>query len=228
MHRSRKPVAFALVVIALVGLFAGVPRTAGVNAQDAASDDDTAAVGHVTTSPVYWDIGTAWAGTEIPGARSSLVTFAEGASVAIETAGLQPGHAVTLWWVVFNNPEACTHGDERARCGADDLAEEAVEPSVLGGDGHIVGPDGKGLFSSFLATGDATTAIEGAGLTNPQGADIHFVLRTHGPVQPGLLETQLQTFGGGCNDSTEELGTPGDYMCANVQFAVHEQTAPDM
>jgi hypothetical protein len=226
MHRARKPVAFVLLVVALVGLVAGGPRTAGVHAQDATPEADMAPLGHVTTSPVVWDLGTAWAGTEIPGARSSLVTFEEGASVAIETAGLVPGHAVTLWWVVFNHPEACTHGSDGVRCGADDLAEAAVEPSVLGGDGHIVGPDGKGLFSSFLATGDTTTAIEGAGLTNPRGADIHFVLRTHGPAQPGLLATQLQTFGGGCHDTTEELGTPGDYACANVQFAVHEQSAP--
>lgn len=212
-----------MTVVALVGLVAGALLTAGVHAQDATPDADMAAIGHTTTSPVVWDLGTAWAGTAIPGARSSLVTFDEGASVAIETAGLEPGHAVTLWWVVFNHPEACAHGEDGLRCGADDLAVEAVEGSVLGGDGHVVGPDGKGLFSSFLATGDASTAIEGAGLTNPRGADIHFVLRTHGPVQPGLLGAQLQTFGGGCNDSTEELGTPGDYACANVQFAVHEQ-----
>jgi hypothetical protein len=224
-----------LVVLTALGLVS--TRTAAQEATpEAATELGTPAAGmpaggHATTSPVFWFPGTAWAGTAIPHASSSLVTFEEGASVAIETAGLEPGDAVTLWWAVFNDPAACAHGEGGLRCGEEDLllfgGAAAIGGSVLYGSGHIIGPDGEGHFSSYLATGDTTRVLgEGPGLTNPQGADIHFVVRTHGPAQLGLLGPQLQSFGGGCNNAPEGMGTPGDFACAELQFAAHEQSLP--
>jgi hypothetical protein len=40
---------------------------------------------------------------------STLVRTAHGVSTKVETSALAPGDAVTLWWIVFNNPDACHH-----------------------------------------------------------------------------------------------------------------------
>lgn len=184
--------------------------------------------GNPTTSEVYWFPGTAWGGGAIPGAASSLVTFDEGASMSLTTTGLTPGHAVTIWWVVFNYPEHCAHGEAPMRCGEGDLliagGDEGVEGTVLAATGHVIGPAGSGHFDAYLATGDTAGVVgAGPGLTNPLGAEIHFVVRDHGPVQPGLLGEQLQTFGGGCNNAPDGPGEPGNFACADLQFAAHIQ-----
>ena len=66
--------------------------------------------------------------------------------------------------------------------------------------------------------------IEGPGLTNPLGADVHLVLRDHGPVQSGNFVDQLSTYGGGCTEAPDGTGTLGDFVCTQPQFAVHEPT----
>jgi len=59
-------------------------------------------------------------------------------------------------------------------------------------------------------------------------AEIHLVVRSHGPVGPlldeGLLEEALATFGGGCivrDEEGEIIPGTGPNECADVQFAVH-------
>ncbi|MGE3719946.1 MAG: hypothetical protein AB7G07_16260 [Bauldia sp.] len=150
--------------------------------------------------------------------------------MTLVTSGLTPGHVVTVWWVVFNSPEDCTHGEAGLRCGEGDLlvAEGApeVEGTVLYAAGAIIGPDGSGHFSAYLPTGDTShvTFGLGPGLTRPWGADIHAVVRDHGPAQAGLLGQQIGTFGGGCLDAPEGAGTAGNFECVDLQFAAHEQS----
>ncbi len=52
------------------------------------------------------------------------------------------------------------------------------------------------------------------GLTDPEGAEIHLVLRTHGPVIPELVNEQIHSFNRGC-----EVGEPNVGICRNLQFA---------
>lgn len=184
--------------------------------------------GNVTTSEVFWLPDTVWGGVAIPGSASSLATFDEGASMTLTTSGLEPGHVVTVWWVVFNHPEHCTQGEAPMHCGEGDLliagGDEAVEGTVLAATGHVIGPAGSGHFDAYLATGDSSPVVgAGPGLTNPLGAEIHFVVRDHGPAQAGLLGEQLQAFGGGCNNAPEGLGDPGNFACVDRQFAAHLQ-----
>ncbi|MDQ3972803.1 MAG: hypothetical protein M3276_00350 [Actinomycetota bacterium] len=42
--------------------------------------------------------------------------------------------------------------------------------------------------------GDHSDALLGPGLTNPMPAEIHAVVRTHGPVIPGMVDEQIHTF----------------------------------
>ncbi len=166
-------------------------------------------------------------GSAVAGAWSSLRTGAGGADVTVSTSELPAGNAVTLWWVIFNHPEKCTHGHLGLRCGGGDLlafgGDPAVGSSVLYADGHVIGGAGKGNYHASLATGDATGALFGNGLTNPLGADIHLVLHSHGPVIPGLVHEQTHSFGAGCNNVPPGTGTPGPNTCEDIQFSAHEQ-----
>lgn len=119
----------------------------------------------------------------------------------------------------FNNPAACDNS-----CNAPDLGNPAVLGTVLYAAGHVIGPNGKGNFAAHLAVGDTSgdsfpVEFPGdlVGLIAPLEAEIHLVVRSHGPPLPGQVAEQISTFnGGGCHDP----GDPTD-ACEDQQFAVH-------
>ena len=200
-----------------------------IGAMPAAAQEAEGPATLLSTSGAFGFPGETWAGQPVPGASSSYTAHEDGITATFDTTGLVPGHVVTMWWIVFNNPEACVHGEGGYRCGEPDLiimgGDQAVEGTVLNAGGHVVGPDGAGHFGSFLAVGDTDgVMIEGPGLTNPLGADVHLVLRDHGPVQSGNFVDQLSTYGGGCTEAPDGTGTLGDFVCTQPQFAVHEPT----
>lgn len=149
--------------------------------------------------------------TLVAGAWSSLTTNASGATVTLHTSGLDAGHAITVWWVVFNNPGACNAGHFGFRCGPGDLANAAAEPSVLYAAGHVIGSGDSTDFGAHLSRDDTSQALFGPGLINPTGADIHLVVHDHGPADPTLLPAQIHSFDV-CNT-----------QCHDVQVSVHEQ-----
>ena len=153
----------------------------------------------------------------IEGASSTLRRTPNGVSWTFKTNGLEPGHAYTLWVVVFNNPGACVDG-----CGLDDLFRDGVDATLAYGGGHVVGPSGTATFSGHLQEGDTSgfpldsgpnVNLPGRelGLVDAYKADIHLVIRDHGEVIPGQLSEQLHTFSGGSGVNT----------LANVQVAAH-------
>lgn len=161
--------------------------------------------------------------TVIPAAGSTVVRNNEGAYWNVSTSNLPQGEVVTLWVAIFNYPFFC---DQTVPgCAPSDLNNPLVQGSLQYGGGVIVGANGRADFSGYLAVGDSTGAYTGPpfttipnpapGLLNPKGADIHLVLRKHGlpSGDPMILQSQLSTFGGGCN----VMGA-----CANIQASVHE------
>jgi hypothetical protein len=157
----------------------------------------------------------------VPGAWSALVRTDEGVAMTFHTSGLAPGSATTVWWVVFNNPEFCTHGQFGLRCGEGDLppfgGDPAVQASVLHATGNLIGGAGIGNFGGYLAVGDTTGANFGPGLLDARNADVHLIVRTHGDAIPGLIPEQIGTFNGGCLP-----GQPNFGQCTNVQASPHE------
>ena len=153
----------------------------------------------------------------IPAAGASLSRNNNGVFTNISTSQLTPGHVVTLWWVFFNNPKACV-GDV---CAPSDLANPDVNGSLQYGGGYLVGINGRADFSGYLGVGDNTGYFilfptmpnPAPGLVNPKSAEIHLVIRDHGPASsdPAILQQQLTIFGGGCSMSNP---------CANIQAAV--------
>ena len=150
-------------------------------------------------------------GSTIQDAYSTIVRNQAGVGMTFHTLGLIAGDAYTVWWIVFNNPDMCAPG-HRFRCAVSDLTNPATGSSVLYAAGHVIGGEGVGNFGSYLNVGDTSGAIMGNGLTNPMGADVHLVVRDHGPMIPDLVADQISSFGGACDVN----------VCANVQASVHQ------
>ncbi len=182
-------------------------------------------------------------GSMVRGANSKLTTSQQEAQMSLHSEGLQPYTAVTIWWVVFNHPEHCMHPTPFSRCGEQDLqippntnltalnATEnesmnhilQVNASILFAQGAIVNKHGWIDARDSLSKDSTQGAIFGPGLTNPKGADIHFIIRSHGRLLPGKVKEQLSTFTGGCNNASGGTGVSGNNTCWNVQFSIHEQ-----
>ena len=129
----------------------------------------------------------------------------------MHSAGLAPGTAVNAWWVFFNNPKKCA----TTPCSVADLSNSDVQASLVNATGRIVGADGTADFGAFKAVGDTTGAFTGPGLLNAMKAEIHLVVRSHGPAlldDAAQLAQQLSQFNGGCPPNT----------CANLQVSIHQ------
>lgn len=141
----------------------------------------------------------------VDGASSKLRRNKNGITVNLKTNGLIPGNAYTLWWIVFDNPGTPP--------GPPTLNTAAV--------GHIVGASGKGNFSAHLSTGP--------NFSNPLTAEVHMVLRSHGPAVPGMIPDQIHTWDVGCDPELTAPTGPGNIWsdsdeigsCTDVQIAVH-------
>jgi hypothetical protein len=113
-----------------------------------------------------------------------------------------PAGAYTNWWVIFNNPDACGPPG----CGGKDFpfngGDPAVDASVLFATGGVVTDNGVGHFRAHLEEGDLSgEVLFGPGLTTADGAEIHIIVRYHGPAGVGdVLAAQTTTFGGGCSN----------------------------
>lgn len=165
-------------------------------------------------------------------AKAELVRMDHGIYMNVQTKDLEPGHVVTMWYVVFNNPEACSGGE----CGEDDVfnlnadgsfilnddgsppmnleAWEAIQLSLLRADGMVVGPDGTAEFRGHLPVGDTIEAIAGPGLLDAYKAEVHAVLRDHMEPQPDILNEMRTSMNVGCGEMF-----PFE-PCMDPQFAV--------
>jgi hypothetical protein len=149
-------------------------------------------------------------------ATSTLIRNDNGVGMTIHTIGLPADTADTVWWVIFNNPGACSHGTFGLRCGLGDLGVSAVKASVQFATGHLIGSDGVGDYGAYLREGDASDCASAAlpcnGLFDARTADVHIVVRTHGAPIAGSIPDQIHSFNGGCPPNS----------CKNIQAAPHE------
>jgi hypothetical protein len=172
-------------------------------------------------------------------AFSMLGRAADGITTKVRTRA-HPGHAHTLWYVIFNAPANCSGG----ACGDDDIFSDPSDHSagfnapqiaatraslVWGNAGAVANPAGRLKLDGALGTGDVPDGSgqvvigrgeDGAlvplglitGLEDPDRAVIIAVVQDHGAAHddPELLKRQLTSFQGACNP-----------RCEDVQLAVH-------
>lgn len=151
---------------------------------------------------------------EIEDTYSQLFRSENAVAMELRTSGLMPNAPYTIWWVVFNNPGACSDACDGNDIFAEDGAmslNEAAEISILFADGAMSDAKGNGNFSAVL-TQDRPfgQVLAGPGLTATQDAEIHLVVRAHGALIPELAYEQLSQ-GSACEDCYKK----------DVQFAIH-------
>ncbi|MGH7477195.1 MAG: hypothetical protein ACRELD_13060 [Longimicrobiales bacterium] len=163
---------------------------------------------------------------------STLLRRRNGVSYNLRATQLEPGTATTMWLVVFNRPAACAG----TPCMEPDLLNPATEADVMYAAGHVIGGSGRATFAGSRRIGDASGSIfaplglPAPGIRDLENAEIHFVVRSHGPKIPALLPDMIHTFNGGCQPPgapfpdpvPPEYGAPGPNTCVDVQFAVHQ------
>lgn len=177
-------------------------------------------------APVAWHPQTGMAGAVGSQATATLVRRGGGVSFTLRTVGLRPSHAYTVWFVVVNNPGACS----TSPCSAPDIFQNpATEAQVTYAAGHVSGRSGRAGFAGSFATGAIDGWLPDRQLSNPLGAEIQLVLNDHGPKLAVYLPEMIQTYRAGCTDaslppifppSAEADGTPGPNACQLYQMAV--------
>jgi hypothetical protein len=157
-----------LITLAIVGLLAAIPLS-----RAGAATQTTSNVTLISDPSVV--VGT-----------STLTRTESGISFSLETSGLEPGHAVTIWWMVVN-PDGGV--------------------AVLYAAGHVINEDGTAEFGGYLQVGDSDGALSmgtDTSLEDALNATVYLVVRDHGPAKPGLVNQQIQTFGV-CNPTCTDL-----------------------
>lgn len=158
---------------------------------------------------------------------AKLFRYGRGVAMRMRSKALIPGHTYTIWWVAFNNPENCG----AAPCAEADIANPAVKCEIMYATGKVIESGTEGLFWAYLKEDDSSGSIntlfglpEYGGLLNSYQAEVHLVVRSHGPIIEGQVEEQIGSFNGGCSTSlpafTEVPDEEGE--CADIQFAIFE------
>ncbi len=143
------------------------------------------------------DIAVAGAGT--------LLREVDGVELRFEMAGLDSNSAYTLWWIIFNNPVACSHGAAPALCGLGDLSVPAVNGAVRNAAAFISSPSGTGNTTGEMDVGAVAMGHAGFGQLNDSvGAEIHIVIQTHGRPLVGSVAQQMTIPGAACNKKCED------------------------
>jgi hypothetical protein len=163
--------------MALIGLLSAIPLThAGAATQTIRSTSDVTLISDPSVV-----VGT-----------STLTRTESGISFSLQTSGLEPGHAVTVWWMVVN-PDGGV--------------------AVLYAAGHVIDDSGTAEFGSYLQVGDSDGALDmgtDTTLEDALQATVYLVVRDHGLADPRTVSKQIQTFGE-CNTS-----------CTDLQMSVHQ------
>jgi len=166
--------------------------------------------------------------------KSKLIRGRKGIYSRYRSNNLTPGHAYTLWWVIWNRPGNCAIPEE---CADTDFPNPNVEVEVLfAGSGRVIGRNGKGTFYGRLKTGDDSESVNHLFGLPPAGglqkgntfpAEVHLVLRSHGPAIPEIVDEQIGGYLGGCPQSppygflpfTEIPDAVGE--CGDIEFSIH-------
>lgn len=177
---------------------------------------------------------------------STLLRSPTGVSFSVETNGsgngnALDGHMTTIWLVVFNEPQQCTpegSSDGHPACSLDDVMNamgggvNEAEIDVLYGAGNVVGNGSQAHFAGFKKVNDLKKSTFSIGLKDSKKAEVHLVVRSHGPLASGFGEAQgnvaeaIGSFIGGCGGIPwfADLGViPTDEgQCNDIFYSVHQ------
>lgn len=218
-----------LTVLILIPLSCDSESSLESTAPDAATINDDDVLNAKSKQPA--DIFDAVNGFVVVG-TSTLHRNNNGITMNFKATGLIPGHAYTVWWVIWNYPDECEGGP--GACGSNtDFENPDVAVELMYATGHVAGNSGKGNFGAHLNENDNSGTINPlfflpsyGGLLDSQKAEVHLVLRSHGPAVPGIVNEQIGSYLGGCptefpygfvfTEIPDEVGE-----CGDIYFSIH-------
>ena len=178
------------------------------------------------TLPLSWVPPSGKTPGPIEGTTARLVTGPEGASMHLQTTGLSPGNAVTIWFVAVQKPELC----EKNPCSpVEAMGMLEMETVAVNGGGTIVSKDGTIEVSAHLPAGKVPTNLFDKDFVSPETAEYHLVIHDHGPLIPELAADMVSSYRGGCTldsvpphypDSARTDGEGGPNTCRTQQVAL--------
>jgi len=163
--------------------------------------------------------------------KSILIRGKRGVWAKYRSNKLTPGYIYTLWWVIWNRPENCA---TPGQCIDTDFANPDVEVELLYASGRYIGRNGKTTLYARLRVDDDSESVNNLFGLPPAGglqkgntfpAEVHLVLRSHGPAIPGMIYEQISSYEGGCTDPfaiapfTEIPDAVGE--CGDIEFSIH-------
>jgi hypothetical protein len=150
---------------------------------------------------------------------------------SVHVTDLDPNSAFTIWAAIFNRPEACiTNPAGPVHCGMADLLAmpNPARASAFNVGAFVTGSvPGTANVSVHIRSGappDGAFILFGEGGLNDNGvrpgihegngfgAEVHLVIRAHGPIIAAMISDQLSKLNGGCPPN---IGS----TCSNVQVA---------
>ena len=150
---------------------------------------------------------------------STLYRTSEGVGINIYATDLPANTPLTVWIVVFNNPNHCA-AFPKGVCGFGDLGNPMVNATIFWATGNYTDPGGNGYFQAYVTKGvnDRIQLVPGE-LVNPAKAEIHFIYRAH-PIVFGEEWASINTPGGACPGGVENEN-PAPDQCYDVGFSIH-------
>jgi hypothetical protein len=156
-------------------------------------------------------------GPEVDGATILIRDFRNKiVRMDVTTAALEPDTAYSIWLAVFNSPDQCAGPGQ---CAPSDLGNPDVRASVFWGGGLIADANGYASTTMTLQPGRTNRELfaipSDLGLQDIRNAEIHVVLRSHGPTGvAGSVASQIGTANEACPG-----GNPMN--CVNAFASVH-------
>jgi hypothetical protein len=137
----------------------------------------------------------------VAGASAQIVRTDNGISCKFRTTKLHAGHAFSVW-IIITEPDK--------------------DVFVFNFGGGMADANGDLTFAGAVSTGtippaNGSSILRGGGVFNhPRDANIFLVVRSHGPMIPGMQHLQFFTINGGCR-----AGEPNEGMCADKQHVAY-------
>jgi len=113
--------------------------------------------------------------------------------------GLDLNSAYSVWFLIFNRPEHCTHPNGAGGACTPGPDGDPID-AVLNVAGFVTGMDGVANFTGGLDVGRAPDGLAIFGkLTGAKGAEIHVILESHGAPLSGHVAEQMSIPAVSCN-----------------------------
>jgi hypothetical protein len=173
--------------------------------------DEVSSGNGVTPNVSTTDVVQAVTGNSVGVSR--LFRDKRGVRVEIVTSGLDIDAVYTVWWVIFNDPNACA----TTPCGPADAMNPATIPGVMWADGFHASSAGIGSMTASLLENDVSgeqAPFAANTLQNAAKAEIHMVLKSHGLPAANIADIFRQV--------TTSEGGPACMACADTHFAIHQ------